>query len=325
MTTPRPGKAVRGSATGRPLMSDLDPRLRRLIAQDEPAARLSGLTAADVRAADGAILSLQRPAPALHSASDLTIPVSGGLGGRLYRPAPGPLPVLLYFHGGGFVIGGEGYERPLRELALATGCLIIAPHVRLAPEHSFPAAHEDALACARWAHASARELAGGASTLGIAGDSSGGNLAAATTRDLTRQRTSPAFQVLIYPMLDATASSASYRELGTGYGFTREKSLWYFGQYLPEGSDRRDRRISPLHEDDLTGLPPTLVVTAEYDPLRDEGEQYARAIGKAGGTADMHRYDGMIHGFFQMTGHVNAAREVQADIAAWISEKTAGR
>jgi acetyl esterase len=300
----------------------LDPRLRQLIAQDEPGPGPGGLTAADVRAADAAVLGLQRPAPPLHAVRDLTIPVSGGLGGRLYRPAPGPLPVLLYFHGGGFVIGGEGYERPLRELAVATGCLIIAPDVRLAPEHSFPAAHEDALACARWAHAHARELAGGASVLGIAGDSSGGNLAAVTTRDLTRQRTSPAFQVLIYPMLDATASSASYRELGAGYGFTREKSLWYFGQYLPDDSDRRDPRISPLLERDLTGLPPTLVITAEYDPLRDDGEHYARAIRNAGGAADLLRYDGMIHGFFQMTGHVNAASQVQADVAAWISERT---
>ena len=306
-------------------MAKLDPQLRQLIAQGKPVVRPGGLTAVDVRAADAAVLSLQRPPPALHSATDLTIPVSGGLDGRMYRPAPGPLPVLLYFHGGGFVIGREGYERPLRELALATGCLIIAPNVRLAPEHSFPAAHEDALACARWAHANAPELAGGASVLGIAGDSSGGNLAAATTRALTRERISPAFQVLIYPMLDATASSASYRELGTGYGFTREKSLWYFGQYLPDGSDRRDPRISPLLEDDFAGLPPTLVITAEYDPLRDDGEQYARAIRKAGGTAGLRSYDGMIHGFFQLTGLVHAARQVQADIAAWITEQTGAR
>ncbi|HEY1664933.1 MAG TPA: alpha/beta hydrolase [Trebonia sp.] len=305
-------------------MAELDPRLRRLIEQEKPGVRPDELTAADVRAADAAILSLQGPVPALHSASDLTIPVSGGIDGRLYRPAPGPLPVLLYFHGGGFVIGGEGYEQPLRELALATLCLVIAPNVRLAPEHPFPAAHEDALACARWAHASARELAG-AGVLGIAGDSSGGNLAAVATRDLTRQLISVAFQVLIYPMLDATASSASYRELGTGYGFTREKSLWYFGQYLPDGSDRRNARISPLLDHDLAGLPPTLVIRAEYDPLRDEGEQYARAIRKAGGSAGLRSYDGMIRGFFQMTGHVGAARRVQADIGDWISEKTGPR
>lgn len=196
-------------------MAKLDPRLRQLIAQEKPGARPGGLTAADVRAADAAVLSLQRPAPPLHSARDLTIPVSGG------------------------------------------------------------------------------------------------NLAAVTTRDLTRQGTSPAFQVLIYPMLDATASSASYRELGVGYGFTKEKSLWYFGQYLPDGSDRRDPRISPLLEHDLTGLPPTLVITAEYDPLRDDGEHYARAIRNVGGPADLRRYDGMIHGFFQMTGHVNAASQVR--------------
>lgn len=133
--------------------------------------------------------------------------------------------------------------------------------------------------------------------LGIAGDSSGGNLAAVATRDLTRQRISVAFQVLIYPMLDATASSASYRELGTGYGFTREKSLWYFGQYLPDGSDRRDARISPLLDHDLAGLPPTLVISAEYDPLRDEGEQYAAALRNAGIPVDLRSLGSLTHAF----------------------------
>jgi acetyl esterase/lipase len=301
-------------------LAQLDPQLKQLLARKEPE-RPGGLTAAGVRADDLAVLGLQRPPPALQSVEDLVIPVSGGLDGCLYRPGPGQLPVLVYFHGGGFVIGDAGYRQPLRELALATRCLIVAPNVRLAPEHRFPAAAEDAFACARWAQANAQALAGGHIPFGIAGDSSGGNLAATTTRKLTRHGIRPAFQVLIYPMLDATASSASYRELGTGYGFTREKSLWYFGQYLPAGSDRRDPRVSPLFEPDLSGLPPTLVVSGEYDPLRDEGEAYAHAIQDAGGASEVRRYDGMIHGFTQMTNLVDAAQQAQADIADWIDGK----
>jgi acetyl esterase len=304
-------------------LAQLDAQLRRLLEGHEPAVRLSELTAADVRAEDSAVLGLQRTSPALYSVEDLTIPVSGGLDGCLYRPGPGRLPVLVYFHGGGFVIGDAAYQQPLRELALATMCLIVAPNVRLAPEHRFPAAVEDALACARWAHAHVRELAGGDSPFGIAGDSSGGNLAAVTTRELTRQGIRPAFQVLIYPMLDATASSVSYRELGTGYGFTRDKSLWYFDQYLPADSNRHDPRVSPLFEPDLTCLPPTLVISAEFDPLRDEGERYAHAVEAASGTGELRRYGGMIHGFIQMTGLVGAAHQVQADIADWIKAKTA--
>lgn len=302
-------------------MAQLDPQLQQLLAHDKPATRLSGLTAADVRDQDLAVLGLQRPPPPLQSVENVAIPVSSGLAGRLYRPVAGRLPVLVYFHGGGFVIGAAGYDQPLRELALATMCLIVAPKVRLAPEHRFPIAAEDAIACASWVHAHAEAL-GGEGPVGIVGDSSGGNLAAIVPRELTRQGIRPAFQVLIYPMLDATASSASYRELGTGYGFTREKSLWYFGQYLPTGSNRRDPRISPLFEPDLSGLPPTLVISAEYDPLRDEGESYAHAIRDAGGDAELRRYNGMIHGFIQMTGLVDAAQQVQADIAAWVSAKT---
>jgi acetyl esterase len=158
-----------------------------------------------------------------------------------------------------------------------------------------------------------------AGPIGILGDSSGGNLAARVTHALTREGAAPAFQVLIYPMLDATASSPSYTEFATGYGFTREKSLWYFDQYLPPGTDRRSPAVSPLFEKDLSGLPPTLVVTAECDPLRDEGERYAADLRRAGVRVETHRYAGMIHGFFQMTGVLDDARRLQADIGDWIA------
>jgi acetyl esterase len=124
--------------------------------------------------------------------------------------------------------------------------------------------------------------------------------------------------VLIYPMLDATASSASYVEFGSGYGFSREKSLWYFDQYLPPEVDRRAPRVSPLFEPDLAGLPPTLIVTAECDPLRDEGEAYAQKLRDAGVEVDVRRYRGMIHGFFQMTGALDAARLLHDELAEWL-------
>jgi len=139
------------------------------------------------------------------------------------------------------VIGRAGYDAPLRELALASGCLIVAPECRLAPEHPFPAALEDGLAVARWLNAEVAGLGASPEPPAVAGDSSGGNLAAIITHELTRGGTPPSFQVLIYPTLDATASSASYEEFATGYGFSSEKARWYFDQYLPPGIDRRTR------------------------------------------------------------------------------------
>ena len=290
----------------------LDPQATR---RAVPAERL---TAAAVREDDLAVLTLQSMPGPLYAIETVTLPGTDGLDARVYRPRAQPSPVLVYFHGGGFVIGAAGYDRPLQDLARSTGCLIVAPNVRLAPEHPFPAAVEDALTVMHGIAAACVRLTGGTGPVGIAGDSSGGNLAAVATRELSRQGRAPAFQVLVYPMLDATASSPSYLDFATGYGFTRDKSLWYFSQYLPADIDRSDPCVSPLFEPDLSGLPPTLVITAECDPLRDEGERYADAIRAAGGDATSRRYRGMIHGFFQMTGLVAAAHEAQTDIASWI-------
>ena len=300
-------------------MPTVDFRLEQLLNTQarRPAVPVDRLTAAAVREDDLDMLALQRTPGPLHAIETVTLPGTNGLDARVYRPRAQSSPMLVYFHGGGFVIGASGYDRPLRDLARTTGCLVVAPNVRLAPEHPFPAAVEDALT-AMHGIAAAVPLAGGAGPVGIAGDSSGGNLAAVATRELSREGRAPGFQVLVYPMLDATASSPSYLDFATGYGFTRGKSLWYFSQYLAAGIDRDNPRVSPLFEPDLSGLPPTLVITAECDPLRDEGERYADAIRAAGGDATSRRYLGMIHGFFQMTGLVAAAHEAQTDMANWI-------
>jgi acetyl esterase len=283
--------------------------LERWAASETPS--VTTLTPEIVRRDDRAVLELQSRPHSLHSVSDVGL---GALPARVYMPTEQPRGTVLYLHGGGFVIGPEGYEAPLRELALATNCTLVAPHYRLAPEHRFPAAVEDALAAARG-------LTKRVGPIGVAGDSSGGNLAALATKALTRDGAAPSFQVLIYPMLDATASSPSYREFGTGYGFTREKSLWYFSQYLGAGADPRSPEISPLFDEDLGGLPPTLVVTAECDPLRDEGERYAADLERAGVWVEARRYAGMIHGFFQMTGVLDDARRLHADIGDWIARQ----
>jgi acetyl esterase len=275
------------------------------------------LTAETVRAEDLAILDMQAPKVALPRVEEIEAFAGSPVLIRLYRPLLRPLPMLIYLHGGGFVCDAVGYDRPLRRLALETEYMIAVPHVRLAPEHPFPAALEDAVASARWLTAHVSELSG-SGIVGVAGDSSGGNLAASATRALAAEGMTPSFQVLIYPMLDAAASSASYRQFARGYGFTREKSLWYFRQYNSTGVDPRDPRLSPLFCEDFSGLPRTLVISAEYDPLRDEGEEYADRIRRAGGMAEVLRYEGMTHGFFQMDGVVKAAREVRRDIGRWL-------
>jgi acetyl esterase len=289
-----------------------------------PATPVSELTAETVREDDLAVLDLQRAPGELYSVEDVEAPgPAGTLPVRLYRPRSGRLHPVLFLHGGGFVVGRDGYEAPLRELALASGCMIVSPECRLAPEHRFPAAPDDAFAAARWLKAEASALGASDASPGVAGDSSGGNLAAIVTHALTCEGAPPSFQVLIYPMLDATASSASYDEFASGYGFSRDKSLWYFDQYLASGVDRRAPRVSPLFEPDLVGLPPTLVVTAECDPLRDEGEAYAQNLRNAGVEVDVRRFPGMIHGFFQMTAALNAARLLHDELAQWMKSRIA--
>jgi len=305
-------------------MKPVDPQARALLDRwaAMPGVPVDRLTATKVREEDLAELDLQaRPGP-LHAVDDIEVPgPAGAMTARVYRPGPGRLPTVLYLHGGGFVLGPAGYDAPLRQLARSSGCLIVALHQRLAPEHRFPAAVEDAVAGATWLAGNLEAVGGLGVPLGIAGDSSGGNLAAVAVARLAREGAPLALQVLIYPMLDATAGSASYVEFASGYGFSREKALWYLDQYLPPQVDRRAPRVSPLYESDLAGLPPTLVVTAECDPLRDEGEAYAQNLRDAGVPVDVRRYEGMIHGFFQMTAALDAARLVHDDVAQWVDNR----
>jgi acetyl esterase len=228
---------------------------------------------------------------------------------RVYQPAgdaAGPRPVLVYFHGGGWVIGSvETHDHTCRSLANGTGAAVVSVDYRLAPEHPYPAGLHDCLAAVGWVVDNAAELGVDASRLAVGGDSAGGNLAALVAQRARDEGPPIRFQLLIYPVTDLTLSHGSIDENGEGYFLTKEAMLWFRECYLGQG-DPSDAAVSPLHAPAaaLDGLPPALVITAEYDPLRDEGEAYAAALRAAGVEATAARYDGVIHGFFSMPDNI---------------------
>jgi acetyl esterase len=226
---------------------------------------------------------------------------AGPLRLRIYRPdVPGPLPLLVWLHGGGWVVGSlDSHDPVCRHLAVATPCCVVAPAYRLAPEHPFPAAVEDAWAALEWTAHEGAELGGDASRLVVGGDSAGGNLATVVARHARDRGLPLALQLLAYPVTDIDLDSASYLEHGSGLNLTRAKMAWYWDKYLA-GGDGAHPDASPLRADDLSGLAPAVVQTAEYDPLLSEGEAYAQRLTDADVAVTLTRYDGMIHGFLRM-------------------------
>jgi acetyl esterase len=222
---------------------------------------------------------------------------------RVYRPAAGGrLPAVAYFHGGGFVVGSlDTHDGTCRALANRSGCLVVSVDYRLAPEHRFPAAPEDCYAALRFLAERGDEIGADPGRLAVAGDSAGGNLAAVTAL-LARERRGPElrFQLLVYPVTNHRFDTDSYRENGEGYLLTEPLMRWFWGHYLERPEEGEQPIASPLREKDLRGLPPALVITAEYDPLRDEGEAYAARLREAEVPTALRRYPGQIHGFFSM-------------------------
>jgi acetyl esterase len=227
----------------------------------------------------------------------------------------GALPLVAYLHGGGWVVGTiAAFDPVCRALANASGALIASIGYRLAPEHPFPAALEDARAAVRWLAANARELGADPARVGIAGDSAGGNLATVTARRLRDDGDSPLrFQALVYPVCDSALNTPSYRD--DGIGLTPESMKRYWELYL-DGADGRQPDASPLQAGDLAGLPPAFVLTVRDDVLRDEGEAYARALEAAGVPVTLSRYDGAVHGFFRWLAKAQIARRAVAETGA---------
>jgi acetyl esterase len=224
---------------------------------------------------------------------------------RFYVPPdapPGPLPTLVFFHGGGWVTGDlDTHDPTCRWLTVLSGCQVVAVEYRCAPEAKFPAAPRDAYAALQWlvAHASGQGV--DATRLAVGGDSAGGNIAAAVTL-MARDHGGPAlvFQLLVYPVTHHAFDTPSYRQYADGFLLTRAGMQWNWNHYLPDAASGRDPLASPLLAPDLAGLPPALLITAECDPLRDESEAYGRRLAAAGVPVEMRRHDGMLHAFFTL-------------------------
>jgi acetyl esterase len=231
---------------------------------------------------------------------------------RMYWPADDPaLPLVVYTHGGRFFSGGlDSHDGLCRAIAVLSGCRVLAIDYRLAPEHPFPAAVEDAISAIRSAFAQAPAVA-------VAGDSAGANLAAVAAREVPGVRC----QALIYPMLDPYCSLSSHREFATGYGPGTEDMRRGWDLYLTRDQDRQDPRAAPLLAQDLRGAAPAFVLTAEYDTLRDEGEEYARRLEASGVEVTLHRYEGAIHGFVGMTAVLSVARIAVVELGEYLASR----
>jgi len=268
---------------------------------------------------------MDEPAPALERVEDVRIPAPAGeIPARVYAPRRGsaPLPMVAYFHGGGWVQGDlETHHGLCARLARHAGVLVVAVDYRLAPEHKFPAAVDDCLAAYRWLRTRGRDLGGDAGRVAVAGDSAGGNLSAVVSQLAAAGGTPvPTCQALIYPAVDFSFETDSHRELADGHVIPRDRIVWYAEQYLRDDKDKADLRASPLRTPSLARQPPALIVTAGFDPLRDEGRAYAKRLAEAGVSADDVCYGGMIHGFVPMGRLLDSGNRAVSHVAASLRE-----
>jgi acetyl esterase len=259
------------------------------------------------------------PAPLAKSEDRAIAGPGGDIAVRIYTPeGKGPFPVLMFFHGGGWVLGDlETHDGLCRGLSREARCITVSVDYRLAPENKFPAAAEDCYAATQWVAANGKEFNANPAHLALGGDSAGGNLAAAVSlmaRD--RGQLHLCYQLLMYPAFDPSISSRSQTEFAQGYLLTRADMQWFWSQYLRDERDRVNPYASPMMAKDLTGLPAAMVITAQYDPLRDEGEAYATRLEEAGVKVLSMRYEGVTHGFISMASLVDKGRQALESAAA---------
>ncbi len=301
----------------------IDPQIQVLLDKGTGVPATHTLSVAEARTQYEARVALMAPPAAIAAVDERSIAGPGGpLRLRVYRPqGNGPFSLLVFFHGSGFVLCSlDTHDGMCRNLCAGAGCVVVSVDYRLAPEHKFPAPLDDCLFATRWAAQHAAELSADGSRVAVAGDSAGGNLAAATALRL-RDEGGPVLrgQLLIYPVTDYyTPGTPSYRENAEGYGLTRDTMRWFWDHYLADPADAANPYASPLRAATVAQLPPALVVTAEFDPLRDEGEDYAARLRAAGVPAQTSRWDGMNHGFFFWVGVVDKAGAAMAESCAWL-------
>lgn len=303
----------------------LDAATTQLLAQlaSSDAPPLHQMSVADARAMGERLRPLLGAGPAMYEVRDTAISAEdgGSFSARSYRPLARTTAVIVYFHGGGWTVGSvSGMDTLARHIAERTGSTVVSVDYRLAPEHRFPSAVLDADAALRWAAANIRELAGAEVPLVVAGDSAGGNLAAVVARR-ARDTAGPsiALQVLVYPVTDCDMTTESYLDPANQVMLTADTMRWFWDHYVPDQQARTDPDASPLRAENLAGLPPAIVITAEHDPLRTEGEEYARRLSDAGVPVVSRRFDSQMHGFFSMVGLLPGALEAVDFIAAKIS------
>jgi acetyl esterase len=299
----------------------LDPAAVGLLGQLAEAGgpALNELSPAESRVAAQGFAELGGPGDDVASQVDRTIPGPGGaIPIRVYTPeGDGPFPCLVYFHGGGWVIGDlEMVNAACRTLAARSNCVVVSVDYRLAPEHKYPAPLDDCFAATKWVAANGSEIGVDGTRVAVGGDSAGGNLAAAVALR-ARDEGGPdlAMQLLVYPVTNHSFDTGSYASNGENYLLTTDMMRWFWDHYLNSDADGENAYVSPLRAADLSKLPPATVFTAEFDPLRDEGDAYAAKLADAGVTVKHTRLDGQIHGFFSMLLVFEAAGKA-IDLAA---------
>ena len=306
----------------------LDPQAKAFLEQMEQAGAptLEQLSVEENRATMHGYIPLAGPPEEVANVENVSIPVDGGeIGLRIYTPVGnGPFPVFVYFHGGGWVVGDLDVVDPtMRAVTNASSCLVVSVDYRMAPEYPFPVAPEDCYTATNWVAQNIATYHGDPSNIAVGGDSAGGNLAAVVSL-LAKERGGPAisYQILVYPATDFSFDTESHRENGEGYLLTKAAMEWFANHYIQE-EDKTSPLAAPLRAADVSGLPPALVITAEFDPLRDEGEAYAKKLQDAGVQVELTRYNGMIHGFFWMSGIMEQGRKAIEQVSNTLKNNAA--